>query len=614
MGQGVAVFSFKRNLLYFNNRYLDLMKVPGGLIRIGMSHDDIARLQAERGIVTERNGNAGSDVQGAGATTGDLVDRSILRFARGKVLFEDRTSLPDGGFVATYTEITGNELESNSDAGSGTSLKLVLDHVADGVRVFDSDMKLVAFNKVSQELTRFPKELFRLGTSFEEFAQYSERDGKFSVGLEIVAERVARARKPVKRASEITMPDGRVIRRTRTPLPGGGFVSTHTDVTELIKAQEEAVQNVELLGTILGKINHGIRVIDGDGKLVLCNERFQKLFDFPEELLGKGTPYEDMTRFSSQRSGRSEADVEARVQRRLKRNREKPRLNRIKKYSSGLVVHQNMEPMPDGGFVTTYTDVTQLEQVQVELLKAKEAAEGANHLKSAFLATVSHELRTPLNAIIGFSEIISREIKGPLGAPCYKDYALDILNSGNHLLSLINDLLDLSKVEAGKVEIHDEVLNVSEIIGECLAMTKRRAKENGVKVVCDCPDSLPLVRADARLLKQILLNLVSNAVKFTPLGGRMAVTASLDGYGRLEILVSDTGIGIASEDLLKVLEPFGQVENPLIRREEGTGLGLPLAKSLTELHGGELLLESSFGEGTIVTIRIPSERVVPAED
>ena len=245
---------------------------------------------------------------------------------------------------------------------------------------------------------------------------------------------------------------------------------------------------------------------------------------------------------------------------------------------------------------------------QMEILEAKERAELANRAKSEFLANMSHELRTPLNAIIGFSEMIYREVIGPLGVPGYKDYAKAVHDSGSHLLEIINDILDLSKIEAGKIELHEETVQIADIVTACVRLVEERAKEDGVRLAVEVPDGLPPLHADARLLKQILLNLLSNAVKFTPQGGHVKVSAAIEGDG-LVIDVIDTGIGMAAADVERAMLPFSQIDSALNRKFSGTGLGLPIANSLTATHGGRLEFESAPGKGTTARIRLPAERI-----
>jgi len=249
-----------------------------------------------------------------------------------------------------------------------------------------------------------------------------------------------------------------------------------------------------------------------------------------------------------------------------------------------------------------------LEKTSADLVAAAEVAEAASKSKSLFLASMSHELRTPLNAILGFSETMLYETFGPLGAPRYKEYLGDIHKSGSHLLSLINDILDIARFDAGQAELYEEVFDLEPLAAECMRMIAGHAEKCDIVLFTELAADLPALRADKRRIKQVLINLLSNAVKFTPAGGRVKFSAALSELG-LAMAVRDTGIGIAEQDIPKALERFGQVDSSLARKYEGTGLGLPLSKQLMELHGGSLSLESQEGVGTTVTVTLPPDRL-----
>jgi signal transduction histidine kinase len=241
---------------------------------------------------------------------------------------------------------------------------------------------------------------------------------------------------------------------------------------------------------------------------------------------------------------------------------------------------------------------------------AKEEAEAANRGKSAFLATMSHELRTPLNAIIGFSEMMMREVLGSLDNQQYRAYVTDIHESGSHLLQIINDILDLSKAEAGKLDLHEDLFDLRDTIQSVRQLISARVAEGGLSETIELPADFPLLRADERKTKQVLLNLVTNAIKFTPPGGHIAISGHFDRQAGVTLTVCDTGIGIASEDLARVLKPFEQVDSTFSRAHDGTGLGLPLVKAIIELHGGNLELRSEVGVGTRVSATFPPGRAV----
>lgn len=254
----------------------------------------------------------------------------------------------------------------------------------------------------------------------------------------------------------------------------------------------------------------------------------------------------------------------------------------------------------------------ELEETRDEALRKRFEAEAANASKTAFLANMSHELRTPLNAILGFSEIIAQECFGPAGSPRYKEYAADIHSSGAHLLSLINDLLDVAKIEAGKMDIDPNPLEARATMESALKIMLPKAREKRQKLIVNVEPDAPPLYADERALKQILINLVSNACKFTPEGGRIAVIAGKAPGGQFQIMVEDNGPGIPREKLDRIFTPFSQVDNRYDRQAGGTGLGLALVRGLAELHGGRAWIESEFGNGCKVFVLLPSKPAVSA--
>jgi signal transduction histidine kinase len=257
-------------------------------------------------------------------------------------------------------------------------------------------------------------------------------------------------------------------------------------------------------------------------------------------------------------------------------------------------------------------DVTARREADLLLRAAKDEAEIAARTKTAFLSMMSHELRTPLNAVIGFSEMLQMQMLGPLGSPRYSEYVRDIHGSATHLLSLVNDLLDVTSIESGRRELHEELVSIAGVVDDVLKIIQVAATREQLTITTRLPPNLPDVRADPLALRQVLLNLLSNAVKFTRPSGRIDVTADVGRDGQLTIGVRDTGTGMPPQDIPKILSGVPRTANPYVRSRQGAGLGLPITKSLVELHGGRISIDSQPGTGTNVEVVLPADRVMSA--
>lgn len=253
--------------------------------------------------------------------------------------------------------------------------------------------------------------------------------------------------------------------------------------------------------------------------------------------------------------------------------------------------------------------INDLEAQTVRLRAARDEARVADRAKTEFLAAMSHELRTPLNAIIGFSEMFTGEIFGPLGNQKYDEYAANICSSGSHLLSVITDILDISRIERGQLDLNEEEVLLATIISSSVTLVRERAENNKLSLDINVEDSDTIIKVDERRMKQILVNLLSNAIKFTPKGGTVTLHTKINDDGSLRISIADDGIGMSSEAVAIAVTNFGQVDSSLARKYEGTGLGLPLSRAMVEMHGGRLSIESAEGDGTTVQIILPAERI-----
>ena len=390
-----------------------------------------------------------------------------------------------------------------------------------------------------------------------------------------------------------------------------GIVTVAVDITELKDVERKAIAAETLLRAALDSIPEGFAVFGEDDRLVVANRTYAQIFttgDDPNAIVG--LTFADLVR-SSMAKGEppepgfaGEAWVAERVRRHLAANGE-PRLLQV---ADGRWISTLERRVPGIGIVGFRADVTAAIETQMALRQARDAAESANRAKSQFLANMSHELRTPLNAIIGFSEVIEGELFGPVGNKRYASYARDIAASGRHLVGLIGDVLDMSKIEAGGYTLSEGEMSVVDFARDLLRLMRGHAQVANVELALDIAPAADVgLYADSQALRQIAINLLSNAIKFSHAGGHVLIAVRRVADG-LEFAVADNGIGIAPEALAHVTEPFRQADG-IAGKFGGTGLGLSISKRLAELHGGALRIESTLGVGTVATVWLPTSRL-----
>ena len=385
-------------------------------------------------------------------------------------------------------------------------------------------------------------------------------------------------------------------------------VMARPDMVDSIQLQRERDDAIMLLTSLFDASGLGIMVTDHHGRVVRVNDTFLADYGWTrEDLLGEEftmvIPPEDVN-ISRKLHG-------AFIGRGRHGSRELQIIKKDGSVADIIVTTALLELSQKRRFmVSTIRDITERKNILRNLKRAKVDADTANKAKSSFLANMSHELRTPLNAIIGFSELMKNETFGPIGNPKYEEYMGDIHFSARHLLDIINDVLDMSKIEAGKVELIEREVVISEVLESVKRIMCDRAAAANIELDFHVEGTVPHVRADQRLLRQILINLVSNAVKFSPAGNTVRVGAVSLPDHHMRIFVRDEGCGIPEDKIAHVLEPFGQVSDPKHYHGQGTGLGLPLAKAMAELHGGKLTIESEVGKGTSVYLDLPTERMI----
>ncbi|SHJ60033.1 two-component system, cell cycle sensor histidine kinase PleC [Bradyrhizobium lablabi] len=410
------------------------------------------------------------------------------------------------------------------------------------------------------------------------------------------------------------------------------LIGIAVDITEQKSLAEKTVEADLRLRDAIETIPEAFVLWDAGDRLVLCNSHFQRLHKLPDSAVTPGTSYETVIEVGSM------PEVRTRLP---ETGHQTPGARTFEaQLDDGSWLHISERRTKDGGYVSVGTDITRikeheqklvdndlrlratvsdlkrsqaaLERQAIELVdlaekysKEKNRAEEANQTKSKFLANMSHELRTPLNAIIGFSEIMESGMFGTLGSEKYQEYCHDILTSGHYLLEVINDILDMSKIEAGRMKLDMEPLDLSKTLAESLRVVSGRAEDKHLVLATDIEGTIPVV-ADRRAIKQVIVNLLSNAVKFTPDSGKVVVRTRVLSDSIL-LMIADTGIGIAPQSLARLGRPFEQVESQLTKTYHGSGLGLAIARSLTNLHGGSMRLRSKLGAGTVVCISLPRD-------
>lgn len=373
---------------------------------------------------------------------------------------------------------------------------------------------------------------------------------------------------------------------------------------QLRRLEGQAQEANRRLREAIETMSEGFVLLDRDDRLLLCNSKYREFYPEMAEHIVAGATFEEMLHRFVEMGGQPDAAgrEQERIAERLALHRQ-PRASFEQRLPGDRWLRVEERRLPDGGSVGVRVDITELKRRERELHEAIRQAEMANHAKSMFLANMSHELRTPLNAVIGFSEALSLGLAGPLNER-QSSYLGDVTRAARHLLNLINDVLDLARIETGKLSLRRQPLDFARLVADSLAVVRQSADEGRVALKVAAAEQLPPLWADPLRLRQVLINILSNAVKFTQPGGRVAVDAEVAGETLL-IRVTDNGIGMTAEEAERALEPFSQIESPLAKRFQGSGLGLPIARQLVELHDGSLTIESEKHRGTRVTIALP---------
>ena len=611
MTEGFVLFDSEDRIILFNNRYRNMCGPVGSLVRPGQPYEDLLRGSAAAGFVVGSGGDPDAWIRTRldqhRNPSGIPIEQETCD---GEWVLTRAFATRDGGRVHIRTDITYLKQKQLEAAHQEATLRTTVENIVQGLCVFDAEGRLALWNRNWLNLLRLPAVFARAGTTLAEIVLWRAARGDYGPGdpQKILAGRMSALSALDDHVDERILPDGRAVEVLGVPMPGGGRLTTYTDITVRRNAERALRQKSEVLETTLESVDQGIAMFNREFRLIAANHRYYQLLEITLETFELGTPFATFLNHTVRRGDFGLGGIEEQVVERLQA------AQRLQPYSfehitpNGAVIEARRKPTADGGFVTTYTDITERKQREDELKAAKATAERASEVKSLFLAKMSHELRTPFNAIIGFAEMIAGRSLGDGrdAIEAYAGYAAEIRDSGQHLLDLLNNILDISKIESGRMAVQIDRFDLRQVLNSAMGMMRALAQSQGVILTLVASPPVLETRADERAIKQIITNLLSNALKFTPEGGRITLAAGPAGEGGFEIRISDTGVGIAADQIERILLPFEQGDNRYSRVMGGTGLGLALVKGLVELHGGTLRIESEPGRGTTAVTTFPA--------
>ena len=605
LSEHVVLFDADDRIVLANKAWRDLNKELTEFTKPGVLFEDYLHALTEKGLAQEAVGREEEWVRERMERhlnpSGPFeVAREVGRWVR---VYEQR--LPNNGTILIVSDITEIKRADQALHESEERFRAIVNNSPAKVHIKDAEGRYILINPLAEELFGvteaealgktthevFPKDLA------DAFAAHDK--GVLESGEVIEQEEVWTREDGTHTYLTVKFP----ILNSRGGVIGTGAIGT--DITK----RKEAEGLSERLGRILDSSFNEIYVFDARTyRFIQVNQGALNNLGYTAQEIVHMTPWDLKPAFGEESFGATVQPLLSGEKDMLVFETEHQRKNGSR-YPVEIRLQLSRTETPPV-FVAVIADITERRRAREAVHAAKEAAEIANRAKSDFLATMSHELRTPLNAILGFAELIESETFGPIGNPKYREYMGDIRESGQHLLDLINDILDCSKLESGKEDLHEEDVHIPDMVRSLSRLIQQRAEKHGVELLWELQERPPALRADQRKLKQILVNLLTNAIKFTEAGGQVVLKVWHRADSGYIFQVSDTGIGIALDDIPKALSQFGQIDSALTRQQEGTGLGLPLSKALVELHGGSMDLQSSLGVGTSVTVRFPAERIL----
>lgn len=596
---GICVWGPDQRVALFNGAYGRLM--DGAPLEVGDTLEDVIRRRAAAG----EYGPGEVDAVIAREYARDLSrpQERRRRRANGTALDVRTAPLPDGGHISVVTDITALWQAEEEARRRASLLETAMGSMRHGLSVYGPDRRVIVANALASTLAGHQPGTIVPGRTIDELVVAQHAAG--GLGPEPEASRLARAALEMDRSQPHRLrregPGGTVIEVSSDPTPDGGFVVTHVDITALAEAEAQARSRAGILQVMLDNTQHGICLFDAGGHVVAVNALAARMCGLTPEQMAPGRhildvradqiaagefgPPEEVARFVAIRPDDPWRGPERYVRRR----------------PDGSMLEITTAPTPDGGFVRTYSDVTEDRRIRDELERARAAAEAGSEAKSRFLATMSHELRTPLSAVIGYAEALM----GNPDPAQVGEFAGAVRQAGRQLLGLIDDILDVARAGGPDAALGRAPVDVAALAQALAEAAGAEATAAGVALAVEAPPNLPRARVDERRLRRVLSALLGNAVKFTPEGGSVRIVLRAGDTGGLDIAVVDTGIGMAPEDIPRAFEPFTQLDSSHARQFPGSGLGLHLARMLAEAMGATLDLDSSPGLGTTATLRLP---------
>ena len=605
---GFAIFDPDDRLVVCNKATRDMHPSAADAFRPGATFEHLLRATYERksddGAVADEETWVRNGMERR-RNPGGAVDQLT---GAGRWLRIEERPMPDGGVVALWTDVTGLEARERDLALKTALLEATLHHMGEGIHVFDAGRRLQVGNESAARLLDLPPELCRPGGSLDEMARFrARRDGLGEFDIEaLVEERAAwfRAGRPFART--MRLPDGRTIDARFSPMPGGGGVFMFRDVTERADYEAKLAEKNALLEATLHNMGEGIAVFDASRRFLVANEIAIRQFGGPPELCQPGALYDDSARYRAERGDYGDGDVEALVAERVAVFHERKLWNRAQRFLDGRTIETRFNPMPGGGGVFVFRDVSELADKQAALTEALAKAEQGSRAKSEFLAMASHELRTPMNAIIGMAVVLREaDLK-----PAERLRAATIEAAGESLLVIINDLLEFASLDAGRVTLETAPFDVGGLAASAIDIARNLPQAAGLTIAADVDPAVPAgLLGDGGRIRRILVNLLDNAVKHTgdgsvTLRARIASAAGAASV-TLRIEIEDTGAGFPPSEAPRFFQPFERGALADRTRDPGLGLGLAISKRLVDLMGGTIGAESAPGAGSRFWFEIP---------